>query len=139
MTSGMKVTNLNAPHSEAITAIRWPVLETIYTAAMDHYIYGYDIIRQTVNISFTAPRTVQCFDVRESGVAVGMESGQISLFDMRTQKISTSFMSSHWVRCIAIEESGRIVTGNDGGAVQIWDTRSSTALSTTDVHSDKVL
>ena len=51
---------------------------------MDHCIYGYDLEKYSISSSITTPRTVQALHIDESTAVVGMESGQISIFDLRS-------------------------------------------------------
>lgn len=129
---------INIPHTDCVTGVRWPELDVVYTASMDHSAVAWDVSRETAVFTYTAPRGIQSFDVMGKLVACGLENGVIKVVDERSHQTVSTLTSSSWVRCLQWHNNC-LLTGSESGELNIWDIRATSALSTEQKHTDKLL
>lgn len=135
---GLRTQRLNVPHSDCLSSLHWPELGILYTASHDHSVIVWDVASESAVFSYTAPRSIQAFDVSERLVACGFENGEIKVVDERSAHTVASLVSQEFVRVLKWRNHA-LISGHESGEMKVWDVRANAPLESGKKHSDKIL
>mmetsp|Transcript_20188 Transcript_20188/g.37636 ORF Transcript_20188/g.37636 Transcript_20188/m.37636 type:complete len:387 (-) Transcript_20188:702-1862(-) len=138
ITGGFDVTHLSIPHKESISGLVWPTLDILYTASLDHSVIEWDLERSAVSNSILMPRAVTSFDIKESTLVCGYESGFIRHYDLRSGRCENEYSTQSWTRKLKLNGEN-FASGHEDGRLILWDRRSRDPLQSIEAHTDKVL
>ncbi|CAG9331199.1 unnamed protein product [Blepharisma stoltei] len=135
----IEINQLNLPHTDCITGLKWPSLDLLLTSSTDHSIMAVDLETQSVISSILAPRSIQAFNVFENNIAAGFENGLTQLYDYRNSQKIALLEGKSWVRAISMKDL-YIAVGHENGNLRFFDRRSvKSPLHTIEAHQGKVL
>ena len=136
---GINTQQMDLKHTDTVTGLAWPTLDTLYSSSQDRTITSYDFETQRIGQSLLAPRSVQAIAYSSNLLVSGHENGHLQVYDTRNWQKTLSWNGERWIRSLVMKQ-GLLVAGNEEGKVQIFDTRKpNTYLHEVHSHSNKVL
>ncbi|XP_020257628.1 ribosome biogenesis protein WDR12 homolog isoform X1 [Asparagus officinalis] len=133
-------------HTQCVSSVTWPELETIYSASWDHSIRSWDVETGKSPWNMVSGKVLNCLDVggREL-IAAGGSDPILRIWDPRKPgTLAPIFQfSSHtsWITACKWHSSSQfhLVSASYDGKVMLWDLRTAWPLAVIDSHKDKVL
>ncbi|KAF0696500.1 Aste57867_12756 [Aphanomyces stellatus] len=136
-------------HTAAVLAVAFDPSQAhiVYSASMDRSIKLWDLTTETCTQTMTGSSTLADMSVSGAGMVLSAHPDHsIRLWDPRAAKAGTSLVQatfqSHkqWVSAVKWAPQGhQFVSCGYGGAVKLWDARSSIPLFTLAAHAGKAL
>ncbi|KAJ6843675.1 ribosome biogenesis protein WDR12-like protein isoform X2 [Iris pallida] len=135
-------------HTQCVSSLVWPEVETIYSASWDHSIRRWDVETGKGPWTMVCDKVLNCLDVGGEGsalIAAGGSDPILRIWDPRKPgTLAPIFQfSSHTSWITACKWHSRsffhLLSASYDGKVMLWDLRTAWPLAVIDSHKDKVL
>ncbi|CAI0465197.1 unnamed protein product [Linum tenue] len=135
-------------HTQQVSSLVWPELDTIYSASWDHTIRRWDAETGKDVSSIICGRPFNCLSVGGEGstlVAAGGSTPILRIWDPRKPGTSAPVyqFSSHtsWISACQWHSKSwfHLLSASYDGKVMLWDLRTAWPVSVIESHEDKVL
>ncbi|XP_010939153.1 ribosome biogenesis protein WDR12 homolog [Elaeis guineensis] len=135
-------------HTQCVSSVVWPELQTIYSASWDHSIRQWDVQTGNETWNMVCGKALNCLDVGGESSALVVAGGSdpvLRIWDPRKPgTLAPVFQfSSHssWITACKWHTRSwiHLLSASYDGKVMLWDLRTAWPLATIDSHKDKVL
>ncbi|KAF7822417.1 ribosome biogenesis protein WDR12-like protein [Senna tora] len=135
-------------HTQNVSAVAWPLRDTIYSASWDHSVRKWDVETGKDLSDIFCGKALNCLDIGGEGsalIAAGGSDPVLRIWDPRKPGTSAPVFqfSSHtsWISACKWHDNSwfHLLSASYDGKVMLWDLRTAWPLSVIESHSDKVL
>eukprot|EP01041_Mallomonas_annulata_P004734 gene4734-9403_t len=134
-------------HVQAISGITTTKDGRVYTGSWDHSVKEWDIERQDCVATFAGAKVVTSLDFSEHSrlLATSHPDGRVRLWDSRQREEATTrgtfSNSKNWIAQVRWRPSSEFIFAcvDYQGSVLLWDTRATSPLGNSEVHTGKGL